>query len=301
MHVDISSEPKQQLRSRQSQYLRDLMLHEGLSAREIARRSTVIAEKNGRPELAVGHQAVSAWINGTRHPNPKHKGLLAAILGVSLANLNRACDAQDAHLDARFLRKSTTAIVHGAVQHFGYSVIVRTDMNLSEPAVYRNWSDVFAFRPLQLMRHLRKVPYDLFGWIPDDSAHPMVRSRCIVPLQGVSQRSALSMLDVADSAQRRVWFVYLPGGRLHVGVGHRDGPFFLFARNSEGKAVIKSFPLSQVDFVGYFTGKVLFYLLLDSKNQQSHEDRECSNHTATFSNLGAAPKANEFPVIAFSR
>jgi hypothetical protein len=278
------------------------MHYQGLSAREVARRSAVIAENNGKPELAVGHQAVSAWVNSTRHPTTTHKGLLAAILGVSLANLKRACDAEDEHLNMHSIFRPTTAIVHGALHNYGHSVIVRTDINLSEPAIYCDWSDMFTFRPLHLMRHFRNVPSKLFGWIPDDSASPMVRSpHCLVPLERVSQRTALRILDMADSAHRRVWFVYLPGGKLHVGVGYRDGRFFSFARNNGRKVAFKNFLFSEVDFVGYFTGKVLFHLLLASKNQQSHKRRDCSNHTPTIDSLGNAANTNDFSLAAFSR
>jgi hypothetical protein len=277
------------------------MLHEGLSAREIARRSAVIAEQNGQPELAVGHQAVSAWANGTRHLNTTHKGLLAAILGVSLANLTRACDAEDEHLSVRSIFRPTTAIVHGALRNYGHSVVVRTDINFSEPAIYCDWSDIFTFRPLHLMRHFRNVPANLFGWIPDNSASPIVRSpHCLVPLERVSQRTALRILDMADSAHRRIWFVYLPGGKLHVGVGHRDGRFFSLARNDGRKVVFNNFLLSQVDFVGYFTGKVLFHLLLASKNQQSHKPREYKNHTPTIDSLDNAANRGGFFSLAES-
>jgi transcriptional regulator with XRE-family HTH domain len=278
------------------------MLHQGLSAREIARRSAVIAEKNGNPELAVGHQAVSAWVNGTRHPNARHKGLLAAILGVSLANLTRACDAEDEHLNVHSTFRPRTAIVHGALHNYGHSVVVRTDINLSEPAIYCDWSDMFTFRPLHLMRHFRNVPAKLFGWIPDDSASPMVRSpHCLVPLERVSQRTALRILDMADSAHRRVWFVYLPGGKLHVGVGYRDGRYFSFARNNGGKVVFANFLLPQVDFVGYFTGKVLFHLLLASKNEQTRKHRESSNHILAIASLGNAANRTDFPLAELSR
>jgi len=277
------------------------MIHEDLSAREISRRSKVIAEQNGKPELAVGHQAVSAWANGTRHLNTKHKGLLAAILGVSLANLTRACDADDEHLNVRSIFRPTTAVVRGTLHNYGHSVVVRTDINFSEPAIYSDWSEMFSFRPLHLMRHFRNVPANWFGWIPDDSASPMVRSpQCLVPLERVSQRTALRILDMADSAHRRVWFVYLPGGKLHVGVGYRDGRFFSFARTNGGKVVFTNFLLPQVDFVGYFTGKVLFHLLLASKNQQTRKHRENSNHPPTIDNLGSAANIKGFSLAAVS-
>jgi len=295
----INPGPERQRCGSQSRYLSDLMSFEGLSAREIARRSTVIAQQHGKPKLAVGHQAVSAWTNGTRHPNPTHKKLLAAILGVSVANLNRACDSKDEHVNVHTTLHSTTAVVHGALHKYGYQVVVRSEISLFGPAVYRDWAEMFVFRPPQLMRHLRNVRHDLFGWIPDDSASPMVRApHCLVPLEKVSQRTALRILDMADSAHRRVWFVYLPGGKLHVGVGYRDGHLFSFARNNGREVVFNNFLLSQVDFVGYFTGKVLFHLLLGSKNQQSHRHREYSNHPPTTDGLANAAKENKGSVAA---
>jgi transcriptional regulator with XRE-family HTH domain len=267
LHINPGSEHP--LRSAQSQYLAGLLLSEGLSAREVARRSAMIAELNGKPELAVGHQAVSAWVNGTRHPNAKHKTLLATILGVSVANLNHACDAEDDHLNVSIL-KLATVFVHGTLQNYRYSAAVRADINLAEPAIYRDWSDMFSFRPARLMRHLRNIHYHLFGWIPDNSASPMVRNpHCLVPLERVTQRTAVRMLDTAESAHRRVWFVYLPGGKLHLGIGYRDSRSFSFARNNGRGVVIENFPLSQVEFVGYFTGKVLFHLFLAPKSQES--------------------------------
>lgn len=298
----INPGPEHQRGGSQSQYLSDLMSFEGLSARELARRSTVIAQEHGKPKLAVGHQAVSAWTNGTRHPNPTHRRVLAAILGVSIANLNRACDPEDEHVNVPTTVKSTTAVVHGALQKFGHPVVVRSDISLSEPAVYRDWGEMFMFRPPQLMRHLRNVRHDLFGWIPDDSASPMVRSpHCLVPLERVSQRTALQTLDTIDSARRRIWFVYLPGGMLHVGVGHREDRVFVFARNTRRGINIRSYPLSRVDFVGYFTGKVLFHLVIPSINQQPRQHREISIQTPTRDSLSGVATANSFSLVELSR
>jgi transcriptional regulator with XRE-family HTH domain len=297
----INPVPERQRGGSQSRYLSDLMSFEGLSARELARRSTVIAQEHGEPKLAVGHQAVSAWTNGTRHPNLTHRRVLAAILGVSIANLNRAFDPRDEHVNVRTMVKSTTAVIHGALQKYGHPVVVRSDISLSEPAVYRDWGEMFMFRPPQLMRHLRNVRHDLFGWIPDDSASPMVRSpHCLVPLERVSQRAALQALDTIDSAQRRIWFVYLPGGTLHVGVGHREDRLFSLARNTRQGLDIRTFPLSQVDFVGYFTGRVLFHLVVPAVNRQPRKHRDISIHKPTRASLCSGPAANGFSLAESS-
>ncbi len=291
----VNREADGQGRAYQARYLRDLMLFERLSAREVARRSAVIAQKKAEPKLAVGHQAVSAWANGNRHPSPPHKRVLASILGVSIANLNRACDPQDAHLDLRAMVRSTTAVVQGTLQKYGHPVVVRTGIRLSEPALYRDWGEMFAFRPPQLMRHLRNVRHDLFGWIPDDSASPLVHSpHCLVPLERVSQRTALQTLDTIHSAARRIWFVYLPDGTLHVGIGHREDRFFSLARNTMQGLDIRRVPLSQVEFVGYFTGRVLFHLVVPNKSRQPRKHREISIQKPTRSGLGIVPTTNSF-------
>lgn len=290
--VCINPDPERQGRGYQSQYLSDLMKFESLSAREVARRSRVIAQTNGKPRLAVGHQAVSAWANGKRHPNPIHKRVLASILGVSMANLNRACEPESDHVNLGAMMKSTTAVVHGALQKYGHPVVVRSDISLSEPAVYRDWAEMFVFRPPQLMRHLRNVRHDLFGWIPDDSASPLVRSpHCLVPLERVSQRTALQMLDTMDSALRRIWFVYLPGGMLHVGVGHREDRSFWLARNTGQGLDIRSFPLSQVEFVGYFTGRVLFHLVAPLNGRRPRKHLEISIRRPTRDSSVSVPAA----------
>ena len=294
--LPISTGSERDGRSAQSKYLGALMLYEHLSAREIARRSTITAERNRRPELAFGHQSVSAWANGTRCPNRSHRGVLAAILGVTLANLNRACDAESENPNLCCIGNTATAIVRGALHNYAYPVALRTDINLGQPAVYQDWREMFTFSPVDLMRHFRKVRYQLFGWIPDDSASPMVRApRCLVPLERVSQRSALQMLDTAESAQRRVWFLYLPGGKLHTGIGYRDGGWFLFARTNARKVAVEHFPLSEVAFVGYFAGNILFHLLNARRNQRVSTPRDHSTHTTILASLGNPATARTAP------
>jgi transcriptional regulator with XRE-family HTH domain len=249
-------------RRAQAEYLTDLLNGRHLSAREIARRSAMIAEELGKPELAVGHQAVSAWVNGTRHPTGEHRRILATILDVSVANLNEAFDGETEPLNVQSILKPTTVIVHGTFQNYRYTLAIRKEVDLTQPAIYRDWSTMFSIRPVRLIRHLRHIHYEWFGWIPDNSASPMVRyPRCLVPLERVSQRAALRMLDTAESCQRRVWFVYLPGGTLHVGIGYRENRSFSFVRTNGTAVSIESYPFSRVELVGYFTGNALFHLL----------------------------------------
>jgi len=253
--------------------MKGLLAGHQLSAREVARRSELIAEDSGKPHLAFGHQAVSSWVNGTRHPNAEHKAILSTIFEIPLAEFNQGCDGDAVPIDVQSRFKPMTVSVRGTIQDYQYRVALRADLDLTQPAVYKYWTDMFSIFPTYLMRHFRRMKYELFGWIPDSSASPLVHyPRCLVPLEGLSKGAALSALDKAESSQRRVWFVYLPGGKLQVGIGCRERRWFSFARNNEGEVVIQKYPLSRVELLGYFTGKALFHVLSAPKlvASQSH-------------------------------
>jgi hypothetical protein len=269
----------------QARYLTVLLSARDLSAREVARRSEIIAKELGQPELAVGHQAVSGWLSGARHPTMKHKEALSMILGVPVADLILACDVEPASSDPKFTLRQTTVVVPNSLQTYRYTLAIKKEIDLNQPAIYPDWSSMFTFPPTRLMRHLRNVRSDCFGWIPDNSANPMVHyPRSLVPVERMSNRRALRHLDSAESSQRRVWFVYVPGGRFQVGIGYRRNRLFALARNEGQRLVVQEFPLSRVDLVGYFTGNVVFYLLpatasrgagsTDAKTEVVHEEVE---------------------------
>jgi transcriptional regulator with XRE-family HTH domain len=261
MENRLKSEHEHALRTAQARYLADLLGRRRISAREIARRTRVFAEEFGKPALAVGHQAVSSWVNGTRNPTPEHRKILSTILDVPFEDLNRVCDADGESLNFQSILKPATIIVHGEFQTFEYRLIVKKEIDITQPALYEKWTDMFSSPPVSLTRHLRHVSFDLFGWIPDGAASPMVRyPRCLMPLERVSGRGGLGLLDPAESSQRRVWFVYLPDGGLHVGIGYRDGRSFSFARNNGKGFVIENYPLSRVELVGCVSGNTLFHI-----------------------------------------
>lgn len=246
----------------QARYLTGLLSSSQVSAREFARRSKLIAGELGKPELAVSHQAVSSWLNGTRHISTKHKQVAAMILGLSIAEISSACDLEPDAADPKFTARPTIVVVPSLLRSYQYSLALKTDIDLSRPAIYQDWSSMFSFPPTRLQRHLRNISYDSFGWIPDQSASPMVHyPQCLVPVAGVSERNSLQMLDSAESSQRHVWFVYLPDGQLHVGIGYRNDHSFVFTRSVGNKFVLTQFPLRRVDLVGCFVGKVVFHLL----------------------------------------
>ncbi len=246
----------------QARYLTGLCAAKALSARELSRRSTVVAEELGKPEFAVSHQAVSTWLNGTRHPSANHKETLATVLGVSVTELSAGCDLQSEPADPKFESRPATVEVPGLLQTYRYCLDLRNDIDLNLPAIYPDWSSMFSFPPTPLKRHLRNVNCDSFGWIPNHSASPMIHyAHCLVPLTRVSERDGLRSLDLAESSQRRVWFVHLPDGQLHVGMGYRNNRSFVFARNMGNKVVVSELPLRRVDLIGFFSGNVVFHLL----------------------------------------
>src|ERR1041385_5947927 len=75
-----------------TEYLHHLRNRSGLSVREIARRSRVLAEALHEPRLAFQHQAMSGWLNGKRKPTIEHRKALAMIFQISLQELNNGLD-----------------------------------------------------------------------------------------------------------------------------------------------------------------------------------------------------------------
>lgn len=251
----------------QAAYLSGVLSRKNISAREIARRTKMLAEECAKPELAVGHQAVSGWVKGSRRPTLEHRRVLATVLDIPLEELNRACEPDKGLLTLWPAFKSTTIVVHGEFQRYEYKLMVRREIDISRPALYQQWTEMFSCPPVSLTRHLRHVSYNLFGWIPNQTASPMVHyPRCLVPVEAVSGRDGLRMLDSAKSNQRRVWFVYLPDGNLHVGIGCRDGRSFALFRNHSKGIAIERYPLSRIELVGHVVGNILFHIETDVSN-----------------------------------
>jgi transcriptional regulator with XRE-family HTH domain len=249
-----------------------------LSAREIARRAKAIADELGISQLEIGHQAVSAWVNGTRHPTQEHRQVLASVLEVPIENLNRACDADVEPLHVPSIFRPVTVVVHGVFQNYKYRLSLKKNVDINRPAVYQHWADMFSTRPAYLTRHFRHVTGELFGWIPDDSASPLVENACcLVPLKIAPKRVTLRILDNAESSQRRVWFTYLPDGELHVGIGYRDRRLFWFTKNTGTKLTAESYTLSRVDLVGYFAGNALFHFVPDPSDRKVASDSRRDN------------------------
>jgi len=237
-------------------YLQDLQHRSGLSVREVARRSRVLAEGLHEPRLAFQHQAMSGWLNGKRKPTTEHRRALALIFQISLEELNRGLDGPLDQARADAVLKPVLVHVRGNKQSFEHKATLPTSLDISRPAVYRHWTDLFQPRPGALIRHFREINHDLFGWIPDNCAGPLISPRSLVPVN-----TSAAHLEEAEAVQKRIWFIYVPGGDLDVGIAHREGRSLVLSKFSrDSSAVSKKYPLSRIDIVGHVTGKVLFHL-----------------------------------------
>jgi transcriptional regulator with XRE-family HTH domain len=240
----------------QAQYLSELLKLRQLSARDVARQSKALAEQFQDPQLMCGHQAVSSWVNGTRVPTFKSRRALARVLEVPLQELTLVCENKSEEMDCFSASKLHTLCVNGRDRVFEYKVTFREAIDLSLPAVYHNWNDMFALWPASLVRHFRSVKYSQFGWIPDRSSSPVVpRAQSLVPL-----RSYSAAIDGDSSCEMRVWFVYLPGGVLRSRIGCMNGRSLSLLKNNGTGFSMETYSLGRVEVVGYVAGRTLFHL-----------------------------------------
>ena len=206
-------------------------------------------------QIAFSRQAVTSWVNGTRVPRPASRQLLARILEVPLEEMNRKCGGVVQDLSLEPIPCQVNVRVYGRDdEEFGYNLMLSSGTNLSQPAVYRHWSDMFTWRPAQLMRHFRRLKYKQYAWIPDDAASPLIlRYPCMVPLH--TERLNLESEAVNE---RKVWFVYSPDHCLEFGVAYREHQSLVLLKKRDMPA--KKYPLSRIDLIGYVTGKTLFQI-----------------------------------------
>jgi hypothetical protein len=179
------------------------------------------------------------------------------IFHVSLEEMNRGCDGDTFdQIDADEILKPVVVQVHGNERFFEYGLTIRSDIDLGSPAIYQHWEEMFRPWPAPLMRHFGRLKYQLFGWIPDRSAHPLVRNpRSLVPLD-----PHRSFSQGAESIDKQVWFVYLPNGKLDVGIAFREGRSLVLSKAEDSEGAARRYPLSRVDLAGRVIGKTLFHI-----------------------------------------
>jgi len=240
-----------------TEYLHNLHSRSGLSIREVARRSRVLAEGLHEPRLAFQHQAMSGWLNGKRKPTVEHRKTLSLIFRISLEELSKGLDGPLDQASADAVLKPVLVHVRGNKQSFEHKATLPSSLDISRPAVYRHWTDLFQPRPGALIKHFREINHDLFGWIPDNCAGPLIaHPHSLVPVN-----TSAAHLEEAEAVQKRIWFVYVPGGDLDVGIAHREGRSLVLSKfNHDHSPLSKKYPLSRIDIVGHVTGKVLFHL-----------------------------------------
>jgi transcriptional regulator with XRE-family HTH domain len=239
------------------EYLRDLQKRHGLTVREVARRSRVLADALHQPRLAFQHQAMSGWLNGKRKPTYEHRRALALIFQVSLEELSRGLDGPLDPNSAGAVLKPVIVHVRGNKQLFRHHASLPSSLDLTRPAVYRRWTDLFQPWPAALIRHFREINHDLFGWIPDNSAGPLIAH----PRSLVLVNTSAAHLEEAEAVQKRIWFIYVPGGNLDVGIAHREGRSLVLSKfDHDHSTLSKKYPLSRIDIVGHVTGKIMFHL-----------------------------------------
>lgn len=237
-------------------YLQELMRRQKTSASAMARLSRVFAEKLQQPGLGFTQQAAWSWLNGTRSPRPEHRMALAMIFRVSLEELNLGLDGPMPMPDPTPIVKPAMVHVHRNDRDFQYHVTVKSEIDLSRPATYKHWGDIFQPRPVCLHRHFNGIKHSLFGWVPDQTLSPLVRyPRSLVPLS--EERATLGGEDTVD---KRIWFVYLPGGLLDFGIAYQEGRWLHISKPSLPDAPVQKFLRSRVDLVGYVAARVLFHL-----------------------------------------
>lgn len=244
------------LRAAQMVYLQELQKRQKTSASEMARLSRVLADRLQQPGLAFKQQAAWSWLKGTRSPRREHRISLAMIFRVPLDELNRGLEGPVKVPDMTPIVRPAVVHVHRNDRDFEYYATVKGEIDLSRPAIYKNWGDLFRPPPVRLQRHFNGLKCSLFGWVPDSSLSPLVRySRSLVPLN--EQRTALGDENTVD---KRIWFVYMPGDVLDFGIAFQEGRWLHLSKPNLPGAPAQKILRSRADLVGYVAGKVLFHL-----------------------------------------
>jgi transcriptional regulator with XRE-family HTH domain len=231
-----------------------LQQRQGVTAREIARRSKIIADALRKPQLAFTHRAVCGWLNGMRNPSLEHRRVLAVILGVSLDRLNHGCDGPFDEEAAVATLKQVTVRVLGKERTFEYHMTVSSRVDLDRPAVYQHWADMFSPWPASLVRHLGRTKHDLYGWVPGFARNPSRHEGGVL----VALNAQRPKLDPAGTLDAPTWFVYLPGGRLDIGKAVREDRWLVLSRRGTKAIKVERYPLSRIDLVGRVIGRALF-------------------------------------------
>lgn len=234
-------------------------MQSGLKVREAARMSEPIANAICKPAAKFNHRALSNWLNGRRSPEADRREILATLFHVPLEELIRHCDGRPEKvelMDPDSILKPVHVRVQNNGRSFRHRLTLKNTIDLTLPAIYQHWSDMFQPWPAALVPHFRSLKFKLFGWIPDKAARPLVQyPQSLVPLD--NDKSQLTDVYATD---KRVWFIYAPSGQLEVGIAFRDGRWLLLAKHAATDREPQKYPLARIDLIGYAVGRTLFHM-----------------------------------------
>jgi hypothetical protein len=240
-----------------AKYLRGLYKRQSISTREIAKLSKTFAEALNQPKNAFTHQAFLTWLEGSCYPRPEHRELLAMIFDVPLAEVDQGCNGtRTVRLNPHKVVTRVNIHIYNRDRRFVYPLTVKAEIDLTQAAIYERWSDMFRPIPSALMRHFGRVDRTLFGWMPKTSVRSLMHySDSLLPLD--TTQSNLKEVEFPD---KRIWFLYLPDGRLVAGTAFREGRCLTLLDSLSSGKQSQRYPLSGVELIGYVADKCLFHL-----------------------------------------
>jgi hypothetical protein len=240
------------VRELQAQYLCSLMDQSDLTVEEIATASWIIAFFHERPDAAFSPNSFRDWLRGIHEPTTAHRFALAQIFHVSFDDLNDGIDGPFDWEAARSILTSVIAIVRGKHRHFVYhlSILNRTT-DLSRPAIYFHWADMFGPWPASLSCHFHHLQHPMYGWIPETNAGPIRRySGSLVALKVPS-----ASRPIADSSDATLWFAKVGEPEATVQVGYREDRSLMLSDPTQSRC-----DFDQTELLGYASDEPLLTL-----------------------------------------
>jgi hypothetical protein len=238
---------------RQREYLAGLQARVGLSYRAMAKRSQALVD---RPVSTFTHQAISKWFRGASQPSDEGREFLSMVFQVRQAEIDLGCGI----LRRPVINNATRVVVHAfdlsGCPH-DYPLKLRSEMDLSRPALLEDWASLFAGRPGGLSRHFKSLSGRLCGYTPVAMRPYINHPRSVVLIE--TEHKAFDQLE---SPNKKLWFVFLPDGSLELGLlfVEPQGSNVILAKPGEKPSKWRRFHRNQIDRVGYVGNRLLFCL-----------------------------------------
>ena len=245
------------------------------SLRELAKRSTELAERRGDPKLEFTHQAISKWFRGISTPSSMGRELLATVYDISKNDIDLHCGIQPLQEEV-----AAVPIIVNVTDTLGmrheYKIGARPEIDLSRSHIFRDWSSLLSERPGCINRHLRSFSDRLCGYTPLSIPPYINHSKAVVLLE-----TGQKAFDRVESPEKKLWFAYLPDGSLELSYIFLDqqGRHVIVARPGERPSKWRTYHKDQIDRVGYVGDRVLFHLSLAQEISESVSNSIDSNLT----------------------